>query len=47
MIHPKHYQELLESAIALEIIDLNFQSLSGDAATLAIKSTNYFKSSRI
>jgi hypothetical protein len=34
---PQHYQELLESAIDPEIIDLNFQSLSGDAAIEAVK----------
>ena len=32
MINPQHYQELLGSAIAPELIDLNFRSLSGDEA---------------
>jgi hypothetical protein len=37
MITPQHYQEFLGSAIASELIDLNFRSLSGDAAIEAIK----------
>jgi hypothetical protein len=36
MINPQHYQELINSAIAPELIDLNFRSMSGDEAIEAV-----------